>query len=115
MWNHGWWGMLAVGILNRVGVDIVVLRRYVVARWIVPRHDGAAERERRSRGVVVVGDGMLAVIGSTSFKVSGCRDSGRSPVFDNGSAAGSSGTGLRRVIETRVMIHEADPRCRSSK
>lgn len=61
MWDHGWWGMLTVWILYRVGVDIVVLRWDIVARRIVSRHDGTAVKERRSRGVVVVGDGTLGI------------------------------------------------------
>lgn len=40
VWSHGgWWCMWGVGIGDKVWVDIVVLRRQIEIRGIVPRHD----------------------------------------------------------------------------
>jgi hypothetical protein len=48
--------------------------------------------------LMVDGDGRLAEVGSTSFKILGCRDLGRSPLFDNWLRSRGSGTASRRDL-----------------
>jgi hypothetical protein len=81
--------MLNIRIRVCVGINIVVLRRNIVA-WIVSRHDCIVLPDRRKDEVILIvdGDGRLAEMRSTSFRSRGAGGRGRSSVFDNGSAAG---------------------------
>ena len=65
--------MWVIGIRNGVGINIVILRREVVSwRCIVPRHFLSGLEGLRDDGAVamIVGDGKLTGIGSTSFELS---------------------------------------------
>jgi hypothetical protein len=81
--------MLNIVIRECVGINIVVLRRNVMA-WIVSRHGDNVLLDSRKDGVILIvgGDGRLAEVRSTSFRSRGAGVRGRSAVFDNGSAAG---------------------------
>lgn len=68
--------MLEILVRNRIGIDIVILGRNVMA-WIVSRHGCVDLSKRRKDGMILMvdGDGGLAEVGSTSFKILGCRGS----------------------------------------
>lgn len=68
--------MLDILVGNRIWIDIVILRRNVVAR-IVSRHGCIDLSKGAMMGMILMvdGDGRLAEVGSTSFKILGCRGS----------------------------------------
>ena len=73
--HHDGWGMLNIRVRDRVLIDIVVLRRNVVAR-IVSRHDCSRGKGRRKDGklLIVDGDGRHAG-GINVIQIPGCRGS----------------------------------------
>lgn len=62
VWRHRWRDIPQVGIWDRVWINIVVLRRYVVIRRIVSRHDSVATKKALRDKAVVVGDKKLAEV-----------------------------------------------------